>query len=236
MDKSSPAAQRNRLAMLEREALFLRHGYDSAASLDFALAQALPLAGHVLEIGTGRGRFLGALAQHATRLTTVDVDKAQQRAAKLHITKTKTGHPLRFVLHNAEQLPWRDASFGAVVSMNTFHHLEHPMRVFKEMMRLIQPGGKLVLCDFSPRGFQIFDRIHRLEGRTHPRLKNGLTEFAHALRKAGWKSKRAKGCNQELLIAIAPAAPQTHPNKTPAPSRPKKARAPRSASPSPARS
>lgn len=236
MKKPSPAAGHNRLAMQEREALFLRHGYDSAASLAFALAQALPLVGHVLEIGTGRGRFLGALAQHATRITTMDVDKAQQRAAKLHIAKTKTGHPIRFVLHDAEQLPWPDASFGAVVSMNTFHHLERPLRVFTEMMRVVQPGGKLVLCDFSPRGFQIFDRIHRLEGRTHPRLKNGLTEFVHALRKAGWKSKRAKGCNQELLIAIAPLSPQTHPNKTPAPSRPKKAQAPRSGSPTPARS
>lgn len=233
MKKPSPDARRNRLAMQEREALFLRHGYDSAASLAFALAQSLPLAGHVLEIGTGRGRFLSALAQHATRITTLDVDKAQQRAAKLHISKTKAGHPIRFVLHNAEQLPWRDAHFGAVVSMNTFHHLDHPMRVFNEMMRVVQPGGKLVLCDFSLRGFQIFDRIHRLEGRTHPRLLNGLLEFRKELRRTGWKSKHSKGCNQELLIATAPAEPQTSPDKKSVPSRRKKSQAPLVGSPTP---
>jgi len=234
MNKLSPQARRNRLAMQAREALFLRHGYDSAASLAFALAQALPLTGHVLEIGTGRGRFLGALAKHATRVTTVDVDKAQQRAAKLYVRQTHAGHPIRFVLHDAEQLPWPDASFDAVVSMNTFHHLARPMRVFNEMMRIVQPGGKLALGDFSPRGFQNFDRIHRLEGRRHPRLKDGLTEFACTLRMAGWKTRRSKGCNQEMLVATAPAtAPRPAPKSV---ASRRKTRTPLSGSPTSTRS
>jgi ubiquinone/menaquinone biosynthesis C-methylase UbiE len=74
------------------------------------------------------------------------------------------------------------------------------------MLRVLKPGGKLILCDFSPRGFQIFDRIHRFEGGTHPRLINGLADFARQLRRCGWKIKRTKGCNQELLVATAPSA------------------------------
>jgi ubiquinone/menaquinone biosynthesis C-methylase UbiE len=198
---------RNQRAMKQRNALFRRFGYDSAASLKFILAQVLPLPGHVLEIGTGKGRFLAAMAKHTERITTLDMDAAQQHVAKLHARHTRTGRRIRFLVHDAEHLPWPDASFDTVASVNTFHHLMRPMRVFKEMLRVLKPGGKLVLCDFSPRGFQIFNRIHRFEGGTHPRLKNGLADFARQLRRSGWKTRRSQGCNQELLVATAPSVP-----------------------------
>jgi len=200
-------SRRNHRLMKQREALFRRFGYDSAASLKFILVKILPLPGHVLEIGTGKGRFLAAMAKHADRITTLDVDAQQQRAAKLHVRQTRAGRRIQFVVHDAEHLPWPAASFDTVASMNTFHHLEHPMRVFQEMLRVLKPGGKLVLCDFSPRGFQIFDRIHRVEGGTHPRLKHGLAGFGRTLRRPGWKTRRFKGCNQEVLVATAPPAP-----------------------------
>jgi hypothetical protein len=41
----------------------------------------------------------------------------------------------------------------------------------------------------------------------HPRLKNGLADFALLLRRRGWKTKRFKGCNQEILMATAPSVP-----------------------------
>jgi ubiquinone/menaquinone biosynthesis C-methylase UbiE len=164
MSESQRATIRNRQTMSERQALFLRFGYDSAASLKFILAKVLPLPGHVLEIGTGKGGFLAQLGKHADHITTLDNDADQQRLAKRHVRQAGPRCPIRYVIHDAEWLPWADGSFDSVVSVNTFHHLEHPMRVFKQMLRVLKPGGKLVLSDFSPRGFQIFDRIHRFEG------------------------------------------------------------------------
>jgi len=196
-------SRENHRSMKAREALFRRFGYNSAASLKFVLTKVLPLPGHVLEIGTGKGRFLAAMAKHADRITTLDVDSKQQRAARLHIHQPRAGRRIRFVLHDAGHLPWPEASFETVVSVNTFHHLARRMQVFREMLRVLKPGGKLVLCDLSRRGFQIFDRIHRFEGGTHPRLKNGLTDFTHLLRERGWTTKRFKGCNQEILVAIS---------------------------------
>lgn len=211
MSRLQNESRQHHRTMKEREALFRRFGYDSQASLKFILAKTLPLPGHVLEIGTGKGRFLAAMAKYADLITTLDIDAGQQRVAKRHVRRTRTGRWVRFVVHNAERLPWPDASFDTVASANAFHHLERPMRVFKEMLRVLKPGGKLVLCDFSPRGFQIFDRIHRFEGRTHPRLKNDLAGFGRRLRRPGWKTKRFKGCNQEILIATAPSAPKRIP-------------------------
>lgn len=208
MSQLETEIDQNQCAMRKREALFRRFGYDSAASLKFIIKQALPLRGHVLEIGTGKGRFLVAMAKHSDYITTLDSDEEQQLTAKLHLRQARVGGWIKFVVHDAEFLPWPDASFDTVTSVNTFHHLKRPMRVFEEMLRVLKPGGKLILSDFSPRGFQIFDRIHRFEGGTHPRLKNGLADFAEHLRRLGWKTKRSKGCNQELLVAIAPSAKQ----------------------------
>jgi ubiquinone/menaquinone biosynthesis C-methylase UbiE len=207
MSKSQTATIQNRQTMSERQALFLRFGYDSSASLKFILAKVLLLPGHVLEIGTGKGGFLAELGKHADHITTLDNDADQQRLAKHHVRQAGARCPIRYVIHDAERLPWTDASFDSAASVNTFHHLEHPMRVFKEMLRVLKPGGKLALCDFSPRGFQIFDRIHRFEGGTHPRLKDGLADFTRLLRRRGWKTKRFKGCNQEILVATSPSVP-----------------------------
>ena len=205
MSKSQNETLRNRQTMSERQALFRRFGYDSAASLKFILAKVLPLPGRMLEIGTGKGGFLAELGKHADNITTLDNDADQQRLAKRHVCQAGAHCSIRYVIHDAERLPWTDASLDAVVSVNTFHHLERPMRVFKEMLRVLKPGGKLVLSDFSPRGFQIFDRIHRFEGGTHPRLKNGLADFTRLLRRRGWTTRGFKGCNQEILVATSPS-------------------------------
>jgi len=82
MSKSQTATIQNRQTMSERQALFRRFGYDSAASLKFILAKVLPLPGHVLEIGTGKGGFLAELGKHADHITTLDNDADQQRLAK----------------------------------------------------------------------------------------------------------------------------------------------------------
>ncbi len=213
MKKQKQAIPETRRQMRQREALFRRFGYNSTASLRFILAKALPLPGRVLEIGTGKGRFLAAMAKHADHITSLDVDAQQQRAAKLRVRHTRAGHRIRFIIHDAGHLLWADASFDTVASVNTSHHLERPMQVFKEMLRMLKPGGKLVLCDFSPRGFQIFDRIHRFEGGTHPRLKTGLAGFSRLVRRPGWKTRRFKGCNQEILVATAPSTPTNQTRK-----------------------
>ena len=53
----SPLKPQSHQTMSERQALFRRFGYDSVASRKFVLEKAMPLPGHVLEIGTGKGRF-----------------------------------------------------------------------------------------------------------------------------------------------------------------------------------
>ena len=101
MSESQPATIQNRQTMSERQALFLRFGYDSAASLKFILAKVLPLPGHRLEIGTGKGGLLAELGKHADHITTLDNDADQQRLAKRHVRQAGARCPIRYVIHDA---------------------------------------------------------------------------------------------------------------------------------------
>ena len=176
--KHGPETLANRREILKREARLRRFGYDSPAAIRFVLVQALPLGGKVLEVGTGKGRFLIRLARHAGTITTVDIAAGEQRCARLNARYGGLEGKIRFVVRDAARLPWRAGTFDAAVTMNAMHHIAHFKQVLKEMLRVVKPGGKIVLADFSPRGFQIIAREHRAEGKTHPHEHYDFRELA----------------------------------------------------------
>jgi ubiquinone/menaquinone biosynthesis C-methylase UbiE len=196
--------QANHKALIERNAVLRRNGYDAESAVRFVLEQALPLRGRILDVGTGKGRFAIALARHVRQITTVDVNPREQRFARLEAAYAGVSDRIFFAIHDARALPWPAASFDAVVSWNVVHHLDDPARVFAEMLRVLKPGGKLVLADLSPAGFRAMDRVHRAEGRRHPHPPSTFPHWAARLRKEGFAVQKFTRQHQEVLIARAP--------------------------------
>ena len=194
----------NHKQLLKRDAHLRRFGCDLRAGVAFVLAQALPLENPVLEIGTGKGRFLVRLAKHVRDITTVDISAEEQQSARLNVRYFKVENRIKFVLQDATRLPWPDYSFGAVVTMNAMHHIREFGPVLEEMLRVVKPGGKLVLADFSPRGFQNMARAHRAEGKIHPHEHHSFRDLQRHLRKRGLATRLRKGCNEEVLVVQVP--------------------------------
>jgi len=209
MNSRSPArpsswdeVEANHARIEERNAIHRRFGYEPEASVQYVLERALPLRGRVLDVGTGKGRFVIALARKVANVTTLDISPSEQRYARLEAVYAGVAHRIRFLIGDAGHLPWTAARFDAVLSWNVFHHLDDPERVFDEMLPVLKPGGKLVLADFSPSGFRAMDAIHRAEGRRHPHPASRFTHFHARLRRAGFQVRRASGQNQEVLVGL----------------------------------
>jgi 2-polyprenyl-3-methyl-5-hydroxy-6-metoxy-1,4-benzoquinol methylase len=191
----------NHKAYLERNKLYKSFGYDIDKERDFILEEAMPLSGNILEAGTGKGHFALALAKRGYSFVTFDIAEEEQRFAKLNLAYYGLEKQVDFRIENGERTSFAGASFDAVFSVNVLHHLADPYRVVDEMIRVIAPGGKLVISDFSRKGFGAMDKIHALEGKTHEAGKVSLPDVERYLAKKGFSVKKAKSAYQHVIVA-----------------------------------
>jgi len=191
----------NHARLVERNAVYLRNGYDEARNLAFVLSHTLPLPGRILEIGTGKGRFLVALLSRVAQVTTIDIDPEEQHHARLNVAHDQPPGRARFVIADAEKLPWPDRSFDSVVSMNALHHMKDLTRMVEETLRVVCPAGKIVLADFSEKGFAIVERMHLSEGRVHVRTPYRFQGIGEHFAANGWNAVLRSDDCQEILIA-----------------------------------
>jgi ubiquinone/menaquinone biosynthesis C-methylase UbiE len=125
------------------------------------LAEAMDLrAGQkVLDIAAGNGNFTLAAARRWCDVTSTDyVERLLQRGRQ---RAEAEGHSVRFQKADAEELPFADGSFDAVVS--TFGGMFSPdqSRTASEMLRVCRSGGRIGLANWTPDGFigQMFKTI-----------------------------------------------------------------------------
>jgi ubiquinone/menaquinone biosynthesis C-methylase UbiE len=104
----------------------------------------------VLDLATGTGRTLrqirGALPQ--AQLLGLDLSSAYLRQANRWLSQMPGELP-QLVQGNAEALPFADASMQAVSCVFLLHELPRQARrqVLQEALRVLEPGGVLVLAD-----------------------------------------------------------------------------------------
>jgi SAM-dependent methyltransferase len=106
-------------------------------------------------------------------------------------------------------LPFRPASFDAVVCSNSFHHYPRQDEVLREMRRVLKPGGIACVVDGSIDGlfgWIIFRGIvETLEGRVHHPSR---PEYVDLFRQAGFCEIRHasifRGLPLVMTIGVAP--------------------------------
>jgi ubiquinone/menaquinone biosynthesis C-methylase UbiE len=114
---------------------------------DRVLALCLPQQGALdaLDIGCGTGFLCFELLIRGHRVTGVDfaptmLERARAKAAE-------RGASIGFEQADAEALPFASASFDLAVSRHLLWTLPHPEAAIDEWVRILRPGGRLVVVD-----------------------------------------------------------------------------------------
>lgn len=94
--------------------------------------------GHVLDIGCGPGDFTRAFSETGAIVTGVDFSPEMIRVAQDRFPS------VTFKVADAESLPFGDCSFDVVVGAYVVHHLARPDLAFREIYRVLRPGGRFV--------------------------------------------------------------------------------------------
>ena len=107
----------------------------------------------VLDVGCGTGAVLELLhARYPNKhLTGLDLTPGM-----IDVARAKHLDNVSFVVGDAEALPFEPWSFDAVLCSNSFHHYLHPEKFFSEAARVLRPGGRLILRDYTSNDFVVW--------------------------------------------------------------------------------
>jgi ubiquinone/menaquinone biosynthesis C-methylase UbiE len=113
-----------------------------------------PIREHrLLDVACGTGRFLRFVKHNHPRLPVVGIDLSPAYLRRAH-RELGDWSWVELLLAAAEALPFADASFDLVSCVYLFHELPRPVRAraAAEFVRVLRPGGRLVLVDAFQRG------------------------------------------------------------------------------------
>lgn len=103
----------------------------------------------ILDLGSGTGYAIGALQRRYRKARILAVDFAHS----MLLTARRRGSWLvrpRCVCADAEQLPFADATVDLVFSNATLQWCNDLERTFRDLLRILRPGGLLMFSTFGP--------------------------------------------------------------------------------------
>ena len=118
-----------------------------------------PNGGRVLEVSIGPGVNLPYLVNRRDvgEIYGLDISPGQLRRCRDYIAWH--GWPVQLQLGNAEQLPYLDNTFAGVFHVGGINFFNDKRKAVEEMIRVARPGARILICDETERGAQVYERI-----------------------------------------------------------------------------
>lgn len=130
----------------------------------------------VLDVGCGNGIVAGEIIRRGANYTGLDISAKLLAIARRDYKKAIKNKQAKFVLGEANKMPFVKNSFDAIFSYAVMHHipsLELRLGFLKEIHRVLKPGGRVaiinwnLLNNWSAKRFNIKEQL----AHCHPELE-----------------------------------------------------------------
>jgi ubiquinone/menaquinone biosynthesis C-methylase UbiE/DNA-binding transcriptional ArsR family regulator len=133
----------------------------------------------LVDLGTGTGRMLELFADRYKRGIGLDLTPAMLAYARAKLERAGIAHA-QVRQADIYDLPLADGSADAVVMHQVLHFLADPQRAIREAVRVLAPGGRLLIVDFAPHDLEFLR-----ERYAHERLGFGRAQMRQWLEDSG---------------------------------------------------
>ena len=118
--------------------------YRSAKVIAFLERAGVAIRGTILDAGCGGGGMPLSLAEEADFVVGIDITERFRDAGR-RLAAERGACNIRFAVADGQALPFRDGSFGLLLSHAVVEHVADAPRYLRECARVLRPGGWMYL-------------------------------------------------------------------------------------------
>jgi ubiquinone/menaquinone biosynthesis C-methylase UbiE len=138
----------------------------------------------LLDVGTGTALIPIEYCRRFDDLQIVAIDLAEEmlKLARRNVERAGYADRIELRLVDAKRIPAADGEFAGVVSNSIIHHIPNPILSFREMVRVLAPGGLLFVRDLMrpETEVELESLVQTYAGEATPRQRQLFRQSLHA--------------------------------------------------------
>lgn len=155
-------------------------------------------APRVLDLGCGPGFFDVLLSQRGCAVDAIDASENMLSCARRNVREHGAVENVAFHQGDVTSLPFADDVFDLAVTRNVTWLMRDPRAAYAEWLRVLRPGGKLLVFDANWYRYLVDDRV--AQARQADQENNELEGWAEASQATSDEEKRCERIAEKLPL------------------------------------